>query len=364
MAAAQDGPLVRWQTLTADEKLQGDEDQRLILLQFQGLYERLSDGRSSWLKRLKRQRPSLAGIYLHGQVGRGKTMIMDLFAASLRSARVPVYRVHFHRFMDRTHQRLKALEGRRDPLQAMAADMAAQYRVLCFDEFQVSDIGDAMILGELLKALFARGLVVVATSNTEPDRLYAEGLQRARFLPAIEAIKQHCVVISLGSAQDYRLRELARHPSWLYPQTPASLGELDEAFRVLAGGDCISEAPLSVRGRQIQPRRRAGTVAWFDFDTLCRGHRASADYIELSRRFSTLIIQNVPALDDSDSNAVRRFIHLVDECYDRAVKLIIAAEVPLAELYRGQRLAAPFERTLSRLIEMQSLAYLALPHRP
>lgn len=364
MDAAQDGPLVRWQSLTADETLQCDEAQRLILLQFQDLYERLSGTRTSWLKRLKRKQPLLPGIYLHGQVGRGKTMIMDLFAESLRAAKVPVQRLHFHRFMDQAHQRLKELEGRRDPLQTMAAEMAAEYRVLCFDEFHVSDIGDAMILGELLKALFARGLVVVATSNTEPDRLYAEGLQRARFLPAIEAIKQHCAVVSLDSTQDYRLRELIRHPTWLYPQTPAKLAELNEEFQVLAGGDSVSEAPLSVRGRQIQACRSAGTVAWFDFDALCRGHRSSADYIELSRRFSTLIIQNVPALDDNDSNAVRRFIHLVDECYDHAVKLIITAEVPLAKLYQGQRLAAPFERTISRLIEMQSVDYLALPHRP
>lgn len=358
------GPLVRWQALVDQSRLTADAQQRLILQAFQNLFERLVEARPGLFARLRRSKAPQQGIYLHGQVGRGKTMIMDLFADSLNSAGVAVERLHFHRFMDRTHQQLKALQGRRDPLQQIAADMAGRHRVLCFDEFHVTDIGDAMILGELLKALIARGLTLVATSNTAPDGLYADGLQRARFVPAIEAIKQHCQVINLDSAEDYRLRELIRHPTWLCPQTAASLAELDEEFRALAAGESISEAPLIVRGRQLQPRRRAGSVAWFDFDTLCRGPRSSADYIELSRRFSTLIIQDVPALSDDDGNAVRRFIHLVDECYDRAVKLIIAAALPIVGVYQGERLAQPFERTVSRLIEMQSHDYLALPHRP
>jgi len=358
------GPLVRWQSLIDASRLQADDRQRRALEHFQDLFERLLGTRRGLFGRLRRNKTPVAGIYLHGPVGRGKTMIMDLFADSLRQADVPVERLHFHRFMDQAHRRLKELEGQRDPLKQIAADMAGRFRVLCFDEFHVSDIGDAMILGELLKALFARGLTVVATSNTAPDELYADGLQRARFLPAIAAIRQHCDVVALDAAEDYRLRELVRHPTWLCPQTPASLAELDGEFRALTTGESISQAPLEVRGRTLQPRQRAGSVAWFDFDTLCRGHRSSVDYIELSRRFSTLIIQDVPALDDDDSNAVRRFIHLVDECYDHAVKLIIAAAVPIVEVYRGQRLAQPFERTVSRLIEMQSHDYLALPHRP
>ena len=358
------GPLVRWQALIDESRLQADSRQRHALERFQDLFERLLVPRRRLFGRLRRNRTPVLGIYLHGPVGRGKTMIMDLFAESLRQADVPVERLHFHRFMDQAHQQLKELAGRRDPLRQIASDMAARYRVLCFDEFHVSDIGDAMILGELLKALFARGLTMVATSNTAPGDLYAEGLQRARFVPAIEAICQYCEVLALDAAEDYRLRELVRHPTWLAPQTAASLAELDSEFCALAAGESVSLAPLEIRGRRIQPQRRAGSVAWFDFDTLCRGHRSSADYIELSRRFSTLIIQDVPALDDDDSNAVRRFIHLVDECYDHAVKLIIAAAVPIVELYQGQRLAQPFERTVSRLIEMQSRDYLSLPHRP
>ncbi len=364
MAPPACGPLVRWQALIAQSRLQADAQQQQVLVHFQQLFEQLSSKPPGLLRRLRGGIAPVRGIYLHGAVGRGKTMIMDLLADSLREAQVPVERLHFHRFMDQTHQQLKALAGRRDPLRQIAADMTSRLRVLCFDEFHVSDIGDAMILGELLQALFARGLTLVATSNTRPDQLYAEGLQRARFLPAIAAIQQHCQVIALEAAADYRLRELIRHPTWLSPQTSASLAELDQAFRALTVGESISQAPLTLRGRAVQPRRQGGSVVWFDFDTLCRGHRASADYIELARRFSTLIIQDLPALNDEDSNAVRRFIHLVDECYDRAVKLIIAAAVPIVALYPGQRLAQPFARTVSRLIEMQSHAYLALPHRP
>ena len=358
------GPLPSWQALVQDQRIQPDPAQQRILESFQSLYQGLIESRGGLVGRLRRRRTPLKGIYVHGQVGRGKTMIMDLFAESLRQDGVPVERLHFHRFMDRVHRRLKQLEGRRDPLRRIAADMAARHRVLCFDEFHVSDIGDAMILGELLQALFRRGVTLVATSNTVPEQLYADGLQRARFVPAIEAIQAHCQIVALDAAEDFRLRELIRHPTWLSPQTADSLAELDCEFRALAAGESISEAALRIRGREVQPRRRAGSVAWFDFDTLCRGHRSSADYIELSCRFSTLIVQDLPQLNDDDGNAVRRFIHLVDECYDHAVKLIIAAAVPILEVYTGERLAQPFERTVSRLIEMQSRDYLALPHRP
>ncbi|TVS12275.1 MAG: AFG1 family ATPase [Wenzhouxiangella sp.] len=358
------GPRARWQALIDAGNIQPDPHQERVILRLQSLHERLTESRPGLLDRLRRRPPVVSGMYLHGPVGRGKTMLMDLFAESLMDAEIPVERLHFHRFMDRVHRTLKDLEGRRDPLKTIAGDMAARHRVLCFDEFHVSDIGDAMILGELLKRLFERGVTLVATSNTVPDDLYADGLQRARFVPAIEAIKAHCDIVALEAHEDYRLRELVRHPTWLCPDNAVNLAELNEEFQALAAGETVSKAPLRIRGRDVQPRRRAGSVAWFDFDTLCRGHRSSADYIELSRRFSTLIVQGVPAMDDQDANAARRFIHLVDECYDRAVKLIIVAAVPIVEVYSGERLTQPFERTVSRLIEMQSRDYLALPHRP
>ncbi|MFP4209125.1 MAG: cell division protein ZapE [Wenzhouxiangella sp.] len=358
------GPLARWQALVDDGRLQADSHQRQLLARLEDLFQHLAASRQGLIQRLRRRHPGITGLYLHGQVGRGKTLLMDLLAASLEDAGVPVERIHFHRFMDRIHRQLAEREGQRDPLKAIAADIAGDLQVLCFDEFHVSDIGDAMLLGELLQGLFERGVTLVATSNTVPDELYADGLQRARFLPAIAAIKAHCAVHALASTEDYRLRELARHPTWLQPQNEQHLAELGAEFATLATGETISEGSIRIRGRTVAVTRRAGSVIWFDFDQLCRGHRSSADYIELTRRFSTLIVQDVPALDDSDNDAARRFIHLVDECYDRAVKLVVAAAAPIEQTYTGQRLARPFERTVSRLIEMQSHAYLALPHRP
>lgn len=358
------GPLARWQALVDQGRLSADPAQARLLESLEALFQRLIEPRPNLVQRLLNRHQPVTGLYLHGSVGRGKTMLMDLLATSLDEAGVAVERIHFHRFMDRIHRQLKQREGERDPLKTMAAAIAGRVRVLCFDEFHVSDIGDAMLLGELLQGLFGRGVTLVATSNTVPDQLYADGLQRARFLPAIAAIERHCQVLALDAADDYRLRELTRHPTWLPMKDDSSAAELAAEFEALAAGEQISEGPLRLRGRDVQPRRRAGSVAWFDFDTLCRGHRASADYIDLSRRFATLIIDGVPALAEPEDNAARRFIHLVDECYDRAVKLIIAAEVPIEQIYTGQRLAQPFERTVSRLIEMQSHQYLALPHRP
>lgn len=291
-------------------------------------------------------------------------MLMDLLASSLDQAGVPVWRIHFHRFMTHVHDRLAELDRQRNPLEKVAAAIAARARVLCFDEFHVDDIGDAMILGELIQQLAERDVVLVATSNTEPKNLYADGLQRARFLPAIELIEKNCDVMSLDAREDYRLRELSRHPVYRWPADEFAQQELEREFRTLAAGEAVSTAALKVRNRSLQPLRRAGSLAWFEFSTLCDGPRASADYIELARRFSTLMISNVRQMDDSDNDAARRFIHLVDECYDRAVKLIVIAEASPEALYLGRRLAAPFERTVSRLIEMQSHDYLARPHQP
>ena len=358
------GPLARWQALVSENKLSDDPDQRRILGLLDDLHHRLSASRKGLIRRLRRRHQPIEGLYLHGEVGRGKTLLMDLLAASLEDLKIPVERLHFHRFMDRIHRQLKKREGQRDPLKAIGADIAAQVQVLCFDEFHVSDIGDAMLLGDLLQTLFDRGVTLVATSNTPPDDLYADGLQRARFVPAIDAINEHCDVQALNADEDYRLRELSRHPTWLDARDASSCAGLISEFEALATGKVIAESSIRLRGRDVPVKKRAGPVIWFDFDSLCRGNRASTDYIELSRRFSTLIIEGVPALDESDNDAARRFIHLVDECYDRGVKLIISAAGSIEQTYTGQRLAQPFERTVSRLIEMQSHDYLALPHRP
>lgn len=358
------GPQARYQALIDEHRIEPDSAQRHIVEILQQRFEALHERRPGWFHRWRRRYPAVKGLYIHGRVGRGKTLLMDTFAASLDAAGVAVWRIHFHRFMDRVHDDLKSHGSGRDPLPAIAGDVAGRCRVLCFDEFHVSDIGDAMLLGGLLEPLFARGLTLVATSNTAPKDLYAGGLQRKRFMPAIEAIEAHCEVVELAAETDYRLRELSRHRIYYTPIDEGSRRELEDEFESLTRGEHSDDRPLEVRGRHLQPLRRAGSVAWFDFDTLCRGHRASGDYIELARRFSTIFVSEVPVLAKHDNDATRRFIHLVDECYDRAVKLVISAEAPPESLYRGQRLAAPFERTVSRLIEMQSHEYLGREHRP
>jgi cell division protein ZapE len=359
-----DGPLARYRRLIESGAIRPDAAQLEAVEKLEQRFLDLSARPPGWLGKLRRRPADVRGLYLHGQVGRGKTMLMDLLAESLEAAASPVWRIHFHRFLDQVHARMHQLGHQRDPLKRIATEIAGRARVLCFDEFHVGDIGDAMILGELLKRLFENGVVLVTTSNTAPDQLYADGLQRARFLPAIEAIKTHCEVHELAAEEDFRLRELIRHPVYYYPDDAAALADLAAEFQALAAGERISSAALEIRGHQLQPLKRAGSVAWFDFATLCQGPRASGDYIELAQRFGTLILSEVPVLSNQDNDAARRFIHLVDECYDRAVKLIIAAAAPPEALYTGQRLAAPFQRTVSRLIEMQSRDYLGLPHKP
>jgi len=353
------GPLNRYRALVEAERLDHDAAQEAVAGRLEHCYQSLIAKHHRRWWRGRRSRQLVPGLYVHGSVGRGKTLLMDLMASSLSENEIPVWRTHFHRFMDDTHRRLGQIGGRSDPLRLIGRRLASRFRVLCLDEFQVSDIGDAMILGELLAALFDRGMTLVTTSNTEPDDLYADGLQRQRFLPAIAALKRHCQVVPLDAREDYRLRELIRHPVYHFPDNDTSERALLEEFEVLSSGESVSTSPLSVRGHAITPRRRAGSVVWFDFATLCEGPRSSADYIELARRFGTLFLSAVPQMDETSNDPCRRFIHLIDECYDRSVKLILSAAVPLSELYVGRRLAEPFERTRSRLTEMQSRDYLA-----
>ena len=302
------------------------------------------------------------GIYVWGGVGRGKTHLVNLFveAPDLDSK----LRVHFHRFMQLVHAELNALSDREDPLPIVAEGIAARARVLCFDEFYVSDITDAMILGRLLAALFDSGVTLVATSNIEPSNLYANGLQRARFLPAIELIERHTKVIHLDSGRDYRLRALERAPTWFEPLGPDAEQGLAECFRTLASGHVDEDGALTILGRSVPVVRHAGGVAWFEFESLCGGLRSVADYIEIARDFHTVVLSAVPVLDDDRRDPVRRFIHLVDEFYDRNVNLIVSAAANPDGLYRGRKLAEPFQRTRSRLIEMQSADYLGRGHIP
>jgi len=360
---AERGPLARYRSLVEGDQLQADAAQQAVVERLEQRYRTIVQRPTGWIDRWRRRHPAVTGLYVHGGVGRGKTLLMDLFAKSLDEASAPVWRIHFHRFMQHVQDALKDHARQRDPLPAMARDIAGRCRVLCFDEFHVGDIADAMLLGGLLQPLFERGICLVATSNTAPHDLYADGLQRQRFMPAIEAIERHCEVVLLDAKTDYRLRELSRHRVFYHPNHDAAREEMAEEFASLTRGESSADNVLMIRGRPLKPSLRAGPVVWFDFETLCLGPRSSSDYIELSRRFSTLFLSDVPTMDETDNDAARRFIHLVDECYDRAVKLVVSAQVAPEKLYTGKRLAAPFERTVSRLIEMQSHEYLGREHR-
>ncbi|MBS3745008.1 MAG: AFG1 family ATPase [Wenzhouxiangellaceae bacterium] len=353
------GPAGRYQALVDAGKLKFDERQEHVAEALQHCHDAVVKHTGGWFRRPQR----VPGVYIHGGVGTGKTLLMDLFVQALQTAGVSVERAHFHRFMDDVHTRLKQLGNRSSPLSEIAAAQRKRARVLCFDEFHVEDIADAMLLGELSTQWFERGVTLVATSNQAPDRLYADGLQRRRFEPAIENIEANCRVVELDAAEDFRLRELERHPTWYVPADEENERLLAAEFEALCPDQPVSTGHLDVRGRELPIRRRSGSLLWADFADLCEGPRSASDYIELSYRFSTLIVSNIPVLDDDRNNAARRFIHLVDECYDHAVKLIATAEAPIERIYTGNRLADPFQRTISRLVEMQSKEYLSLAHR-
>lgn len=323
-----------------------------------GLLQRLQ----SWMSGKPAKAVPAKGLYLWGGVGRGKTFLMDLFFHA-----VPFdnkLRLHFHRFMQQVHAELKTLQDKEDPLRAVAARLASRTRLICFDEFFVSDIADAMILGRLFEHLFQYGVTLVATSNIPPDDLYRNGLQRARFLPAIRLIKQHCEVLNVDAGIDYRLRTLEQVEIFHYPLDQQAEAALERYFRDLNPDGVRPGDNLEVNGRTIKARLLGEGVAWFDFQQLCEGPRAAVDYIEIAREYHSVLLSNVPVMDWSRENDARRFITLVDEFYDRQVKLIISAEAHMEDLYRGDKLRFEYQRTLSRLKEMQSRQYLALPHRP
>jgi cell division protein ZapE len=300
------------------------------------------------------------GLYIWGGVGRGKTFLMDLFFETLQVQLKK--RVHFHRMMREVHNRLQALDGVEDPLDQVAAGIAEDARVLCFDEFFVSDIADAMILGRLLDGLFRRGVTLVATSNSEPDQLYKDGLQRQQFLPAIEKLNQQTQVVQIDGGVDYRLRLLQQAGTYLHPDDDDARIRLQRFFDESASSQIKAAATLDINGRDIRTRLCAKGIAWFNFVDLCDGPRSQNDYIELARWYPTVIVSGIPQLDGNMEDQSRRLIALVDEFYDRRVKLIISAAVSIDLLYSGVRLSSEFDRTTSRLIEMQSTDYLAAPH--
>lgn len=324
-----------------------------------GLFGRLS--RLMGKEKSESQTP-VRGLYMWGGVGRGKTWVMDLFFQSIPGNRK--LRLHFHRFMLRVHEELTQLQGQSDPLLTIADRFKAETDILCFDEFFVSDITDAMLLGTLMEALFARGITLVATSNIPPDDLYRNGLQRARFLPAIEQIKQHCDVMNVDAGIDYRLRTLTSAHLWNAPLNEATHAEMERMFKALAGSTRDDAPVLEINHRQMPTLGVSEGVLAIDFLTLCGEGRSQHDYIELSRRFHSVLLYDVPVMIYKTEDQARRFLALVDEFYERHVKLVVAAETSLFEIYQGTRLKFEYQRCLSRLQEMQSEEYLRLPHLP
>ncbi len=355
--------LKNFEALCAARNIVPDAAQRRAVERLDVLYHELLDfrqARSNRLKKLILRAAPPRGLYLWGGVGRGKSFLMDAFYAAVPYRRKR--RVHFHAFMHEVHEALKQHKHEADPLLLVAADIATKVRLLCFDEFHVSDIADAMILGRLFTGLFDQGVVVVTTSNYAPEALYPNGLQRHLFLPTIALLQQHLDILEVDAGTDYRLQTLERIGSFLVPADAAADAMLGKTFREIAGGDGTA-GKIRVQERDIPVRRQASGVIWFDFAMLCGGARSQNDYLELARRHHTLILSHVPKMAADQSSEARRFTWLVDVLYDHRVKLIVSADAEGDQLYTEGLQSAEFKRTASRLIEMRGREYLAEAHR-
>ncbi|MBI1892085.1 MAG: cell division protein ZapE [Burkholderiales bacterium] len=316
--------------------------------------------RSNKIKRLINRPDVPRGVYMWGGVGRGKSFLMDSFYSVVPLIRKT--RLHFHEFMREVHRQLDELKGIPDPLDEVARRVARKYRLICFDEFHVSDIADAMILYNLLKALFDNGVSFVMTSNYKPDALYPDGLHRDRMLPAIALLKEKLDVLNVDAGTDYRKRALEQVPSYLTPLDERADYELRRAFSAVA--ETTEEDPrIMVEGREIRAVRRAGGVIWFDFESMCVAPRSQNDYLEIASRFHTVILSGVPRMTPAMASEARRFTWLVDVFYDRRVKLLMSAEIAPESLYTEGVLAIEFHRTVSRIIEMQSREYMETQRR-
>jgi len=357
-------PSQRYRALIEQPGFIADEMQLRSAALLDELLERLqASTKTGWWRGLvdKRRWPQTRGLYFWGGVGRGKTLLMDLFFQSL-PAEVPGERTHFHSFMNDVNRALQGHRHQREPLKRVAAEIAQRSRVLCLDEFAIIDIGDAMIMAGLLEALFAEGVVLVTTSNAAPQELYRDGLQRARFLPAIDLIVDHCEVVNLDGDEDYRLRFLRQTKIYSVPHGD----DFDTAIRAHLEKHVApvqsEEQVLKINGRVMAPRFCAKDTVWFSFTELCETMRSQNDYLELARFFNTLILTDIRQMGTADDDIARRFVLLVDVLYDHRVKLICSAAENPDQLYTGKRLEFEFERTASRLIEMQSADYLGEAH--
>jgi cell division protein ZapE len=350
-----------YEARVAAEELTLDDHQRQALLALQQVADDIGKpGPRGWRTWFGKRREVVRGVYLWGGVGRGKTWLMDLFDDAL--GELPRARFHFHRFMQLVHRELAGIQGKADPLRLIARRMAGQWRLLCLDEFNVVDIGDAVILAGLLRSLFDEGIVLVTTSNVVPDRLYRDGIQRASFLPAIDLLQRHTAVVELGGDRDYRRVVLEQARVYHTPLGEATDARLVAEFERLSRGDANGPGQLEINGRNMPYRLRADDIVWFDFEALCGPPRSQHDYIELARCHQTVFLSDIPVMGGARDDRTRRFIFLIDEFYDRRVKLVASAEAPAHRLYVGERLAFEFQRTVSRLTEMQTPAFLGRPH--
>lgn len=352
-----------------------DDGQRQLIEKLDALSEALDAPVESRFRRALRslspfrhhRAQPLRGLYIWGGVGRGKSWLMNLFFDHLATERK--CRIHFHHFMLDIHARLDEMNkdrGRKqkDPLKQIARSLAERYRLLCIDEFIVTNITDAMILSELLHALFDNQVCLVATSNRVPDDLYLNGLQRERFLPAIELIKRYTTVFHLDSGVDHRTALLEQSDVYYHPITEQTHNRIEQRMNELAITTVEKGRTIDVLNRQLETIQCSDDIVWFEFETICTAPRAAQDYIVLAQRYATIIVNNIPQMDEYDDDRARRFIYLIDELYDRNVKLIASAEAEPDKLYRGNMLEFAFHRTASRLIEMRSHQYLCKSHKP
>ena len=355
-------PSQRYAQGVANEGWRDDPAQHPALRELDRIHAALLDPpRQGFLDRLlNKPVEPVRGLYYWGDVGRGKTFLVDLFYENLPITEK--YRTHFHRFMRMVHERLRAHAGEADPLAKIVREARGKLRVLVLDEFFVTDIGDAMLLARLLERLFAEGVALVTTSNTAPENLYKDGLQRESFLPAIALLQKHCTVLRSDGQEDYRLRALTRSPVYRLSDADDDAW-LAQRWRELSGGEDAHPGNIEIDARKIPVRGRGKSIVWFDFATLCEGPRGTTDYIEISREFNTVLLGGIPKFDANNEDAARRFVNFVDEAYDRHVNLVCTAAAQPTALYSGSRLQGAFERTASRLIEMQSAEYLASAHR-
>lgn len=333
--------------------IKDDPHQRVIIESLQRVANELERPRHFWFQR--RPKKVVNGVYLYGPVGVGKTFLMDLFYQNVGERHK--LRVHFHQFMQQIDGQLRQLQGHADPLKCIAAKLSKTTRLLCLDEFLVTDVGTAMVLAELIKHFFLNGLVLVVTSNTRPDDLYLNGLQRVRFLPAIALMKQHCEVIDLTEHHDYRRGRTPWTKAYFCPLNKDAQTAMEEQYAEFAGG-VSDNSPLNVQGRVIPYLKRSQRVVWFQFDVICNLPRSQLDYLEIANRFETVFISDIPVLTVSDTVRALLLTHLVDVMYDRKVRLILSAAAAIDALYVEGEVAVAFQRTRSRLQEMQSVDYI------